>query len=71
MKPVSRNAVSILIAVFAALIAVAAPCVAIVAIWQWSVQWLLTAVALLVLAGVVYFVSTQVWDPNPEPVARR
>ena len=71
MKPIQRNQFSVLIAVLAALVAVAAPAAAIAAIWQWDLKWLLTSVALLVLAGVLYFISTQVWDSEPEPQARR
>lgn len=70
MKPIGRNTVSVTIAVLAAMIAVAAPVVAIFAIWNWSLELLLTSVALLVLAAVVYFVSVQVWD-SAEPVAKR
>lgn len=71
MKPIERNSVALLIAVLAALVAVAAPIVAIFAVWYWSLELVLTAAGLLVLALVLYFIAQQVWDDEPVATARR
>lgn len=65
MKPIDRTQIAGLIAVLSGLVAVSAPVLGIVAIWQEDLRWLYTAGAILLLAGVLFLVAQQTWPAPP------
>ena len=65
LKGLDRNRVAIALAVFAGTVMILAPVAALFAIWQQDIRWLYTSVAMLVLAGVAYFLATQLFDDSP------
>lgn len=66
MKPVDRNSIAVLIAILSAAVALAAPILGIVAIWQGDLRWLYTAGATVILAGILFAIAQQTWDKHDD-----
>ena len=66
IRPITRNAVAVMLAVLAALVLLAAPVAALFAVWEGDIRWLYTAGILLVGAVALYVIASQTFDPTPD-----